>query len=77
MNSGVVPVLHQVEAVNADIELEPVPVRMLYRDDRAVVLADDGQLSPNMRIAMNNAQALYLAMKMNSGGGGHHHDHEH
>lgn len=60
------------------IEFEPVPVQVLYRDANVVVLADDGQLNANDRIAMNNADKLDLAMKMQaSGGGGHHHDHDH
>lgn len=71
------PTMLNVQVVDSDLELEPVPVRMLYRDDRTVVLANDGSLRPDMKIAMNNAQALYLAMKMKAGGGGHHHDHDH
>ena len=60
------------------MELEPVPVRLLYRDDTTVVIADDGQLSSDEEIALNNAYKLYLAMKMQSGGGGgHHHHHDH
>lgn len=60
------------------IELEPIPVHMLYRDDRTVVIADDGQLSDHEEIALNNAYKLYLAMKMQAGGGGgHHHHHDH
>lgn len=73
-----VPADYQPQPVDSDIELEPVPVRMLYRDDRTVVIADDGQVPPGLKVAINNAQAVYLAMKMQaSGGGGHHHDHEH
>lgn len=60
------------------IELEPVPLRLLYRDDHSVVIADDGQIDADMEIALNNAQKLYLAMKMQAeGGGGHHHHHDH
>ncbi|MCA9178953.1 MAG: efflux RND transporter periplasmic adaptor subunit [Planctomycetales bacterium] len=60
------------------IELEPVPVRMLHRDDRTVVIADDGQLTPGMRIALNQAYKLHLALQMQAaGGGGHHHHHDH
>ena len=59
------------------IELEPVPVRLLYRDDKTVVIADDGQILRDEPVALNNAYKLYLAMKMQAGGGdhGHHHDH--
>lgn len=59
------------------IELEPIPVRLLYRTDRTIVIADDGQLTVGGQVALNNAYKLYLAMKMQSGGGGHHHDHDH
>lgn len=59
------------------MELEPVSVRLLYRDDKTVVIADDGVLDSE-EIALNNAYKLYLAMKMQAGGGGgHHHDHDH
>lgn len=60
------------------IELEPVPVRLLHRDNRWAVIANDGQLEMDQRIALNNAYKLNLAMKMKaSGGGGHGHGHEH
>ena len=60
------------------IELEPVPVRLLHRDDRIAVIANDGQLKMDQRIALNNAYKLNLALKMNaSGGGGHSHGHDH
>ncbi|MEW4491106.1 efflux RND transporter periplasmic adaptor subunit [Thalassoglobus sp. JC818] len=60
------------------IELEPVPVRLLHRDDKDVVIAHDGQLHDDERIALNHAYKLYLAMKMQAGGGGgHHHHHDH
>lgn len=59
------------------IEFEPVPVRLLHRDDQTVVIANDGQLHDGERIALNNAYKLYLAMKMQAGGGGHHHHHDH
>ena len=60
------------------LELEPVPVRLLHRDDKTVVIADDGQLHDDERIALNSAYKLYLAMKMQAGGGGgHHHHHDH
>ncbi len=59
------------------IELEPIPVRLLYRDDRTVVIADDGQIPLDEPIALNHAYKLYLAMQMQAGGGGGHHDHDH
>ncbi|MFN3192563.1 MAG: efflux RND transporter periplasmic adaptor subunit [Aureliella sp.] len=60
------------------VELEPIPVHLLHRDDKTVVIADDGQLHDEEKIALNNAYKLYLAMKMQiSGGGGHHHHHDH
>ena len=60
------------------IELEPIPVRLLHRDDKTVVIANDGQLHDGEKIALNNAYKLYLAMKMQAGGGGgHHHHHDH
>jgi cobalt-zinc-cadmium efflux system membrane fusion protein len=66
------------EGENHDIfmELEPVPVNLLYRDDKTVVIADDGRLDSE-EIALNNAYKLYLAMKMQAGGGGGHHHHDH
>jgi len=58
--------------------LEPVPVHVLYRDDQTVVIEDDGQLQMGDEIALNSANKLYLAMKMQAGGGGgHHHHHDH
>lgn len=60
------------------IELEPIPVRLLHRDDKTAVIADDGQVLASEHVALNNAYKLYLAMKMQSGGGGgHHHHHDH
>jgi len=61
------------------LELEPVPVRLLHRDDRTVVIAGDGQLHADDQVALNQAYKLHLALKMQmaGGGGGHHHGHEH
>ena len=60
------------------IELEPVSVRLLHRDDETIVVARDGRIHDDERIALNNAHKLYLAMKMQAGGGGgHHHHHDH
>ncbi|WP_146573724.1 efflux RND transporter periplasmic adaptor subunit [Botrimarina hoheduenensis] len=63
---------------DAFIELEPVPVTVLYRDNQQVVVAVGGELSPGDTIAMNAAYQLHLAVEAHSGGGGghdHHHDH--
>jgi len=56
-----------------------VPVRLLHRDDRTVVIAGDGQLHADDQVALNQAYKLHLALKMQmaGGGGGHHHGHEH
>ena len=60
------------------IEFEPVSVRLRHRDDRQVVLADDGSLHPEDTIALNQAYKLYLAMRMQQArGDGHAHHHEH
>lgn len=44
------------------------PVHVEYRDPTAVVIANDGALSPGDRIAMTAAQQLQLALKNQSGG---------
>jgi len=44
------------------------PVHVEYRDPTAVVIADDGALSPGDQIAMTAAQQLQLALKNRSGG---------
>lgn len=56
-------------------EFEKVPVRILHRDRSKVVVAANGELKPDDRIAWNNAYQLHLAMQ--SGSGGHTHDHGH
>jgi len=43
------------------------PVHVEYRDPTAVVIADDGALSPGDQIAMTAAQQLQLALKNRSG----------
>jgi hypothetical protein len=62
---------------NVFVELEPIPVRLLHRDSEVAVLADDGQISPEDRIALNHAFKLHLAMKMQAGGDAAHHHHDH
>ena len=58
------------------LELQPLPVRVLHRDDRFAVIADDGQLSSGEIVALNAAFELYQAFKQReSSGGGHHHHH--
>lgn len=71
--------LHGAPKSGEPIEVEPVPVRVLYRDDRFAILSPHDQLRPNELIAQNNAYQLHQAFKMkSSGGGGHsHHGHEH
>jgi multidrug efflux pump subunit AcrA (membrane-fusion protein) len=44
------------------------PVHVEYRDPTAVVIADDGALSPGDQIAMTAAHQLQLALKNRSGG---------
>lgn len=44
-------------------------VHVEYRDPTAVVIANDGAISPGDRIAMTSARQLHLAMKNGSGGG--------
>lgn len=55
-----------------------VPVSVLHRDSRSVVVANGGKLLPGTKIAMNNAYQLYIASRAGSGGGsGHGHPHPH
>lgn len=58
-------------------EFEAVPVAVIYRDSKTVVVAGDGELRENNRVVLNNAYQLYLAAKADSGGGGHSHPHPH
>ena len=77
--AGEVAEIHEVDPEHdVFMELEPVPVHLLHRDNKTVVIADDGQLHDGERIAFNAAYKLYLALKMQAGGGGgHHHHHDH
>ena len=59
------------------VELEPVPVQILHRDERFVVIANDGQIPTDRRIALNSAYELQQALRMESSGGGQPHPHEH
>lgn len=59
------------------VELEPVPVTLLYRDNRNAVVAAGGALQQGDPIAKNAAYQLFLAMQATTEGGGHHHDHDH
>lgn len=61
----------------AGMELEPVPVHVLYRDHDVALIGRGGDLKVGDEVAMNCAHKLLLAMKMNAGAGGGHHDHEH
>lgn len=56
------------------IEFEPVPVQVLQRDDRSVVIAAGGDLQVDDIVAMNNA--YHLNMELKSGNApAHSHDH--
>ncbi|MHC4880452.1 MAG: efflux RND transporter periplasmic adaptor subunit [Planctomycetota bacterium] len=57
-------------------EFEKVPVRILHRDRSQVVVAANGELKADDRIAWNSAYQLHLTMQSGSGGG-HSHDHGH
>lgn len=59
----------------AFLEVEPVPVTVLHRDNRTVVVATGGELQPGDEIAMNAAYQLHLALDAGEDGGGHHHHH--
>ncbi|MBX3441893.1 MAG: secretion protein HlyD [Planctomyces sp.] len=48
---------------------ERVGVRLLHRDQVSAVIADDGALRPNDRIALKSAHQLLMAFKNQSGGG--------
>ena len=70
------------ESIDSDheevfIELGPVPVTLLYRDNRTAVVASDGQLRQGDRIVKNGAYQLLLALKAEAQGGGHGHHHDH
>ena len=52
------------------MELEPVPVRLLHRDNERAVIATDPSFKTSRPIAINHAHKLHLAMKMQSGAGG-------
>ena len=59
------------------VEFETVPVRVLHKDQRFAVLADNN-LSTSDRIVMNRAYQLHLALKVGKGSaGGHDHGHDH
>lgn len=59
------------------IELEPVPVHVIYRDEDTVIIDPNGELKLGDEVALNNAYKLQLMLKMNASGGGGHHGHEH
>lgn len=59
----------------AFLELEPVPVTVLHRDKRQVVVAANGALRPGDVIAQNAAYQLHLAVEAGQGGGGGGHAH--
>lgn len=54
------------------------PVRVLYRDQNKVVIADDGSIVPGDKVAMTGAHQMQMALKNKAGGGvdphaGHNH----
>ncbi|MCD0463725.1 efflux RND transporter periplasmic adaptor subunit [Roseiconus lacunae] len=59
------------------IEFEPIPVRLLHRDDQTAVIAIDRPLEEHDSFALNNANKLYLALKIQQGSSGGHHHHDH
>ncbi len=60
----------------AFVHLEPLPVTIVHRDTRTVVVSAEGDLKPGDVIAMNAAYQLQLALQAEGeGGGGHHHHH--
>jgi membrane fusion protein, heavy metal efflux system len=62
----------------SELEFEPVPVKVLFRDSKTAVIAAGGQLKAGDSIAVNKAYQLQVALKSDSGGGGHdHHGHSH
>ena len=68
---------HDPDEETGLIELEPIPVHVLHRDDRFVVISRDAELETDQRVALNGAYELYQAMKSSAEGGGHHHHHDH
>ena len=57
------------------IELEPVPVTVLYLDRSKAVIKPEEELKVGDRIAMGSGYQLLLALKSQESGGGHHHHH--
>ncbi len=49
----------------------PVPVRVLHRDARTAVIAQDGAIFPGDRVVRRGAAALALALESTMGQGGH------
>ena len=63
------------EHENVFIELEPVPVTVLYQDRSKTVIKPQEDLKVGDRIAMGSGYQLLLALKNQESGGGHHHHH--
>jgi multidrug efflux pump subunit AcrA (membrane-fusion protein) len=59
------------------LEVEPVPVVVVERQAKQVVIAPGGELKPGDRVAMTSAYQLFLAWKAQAEGGGGHHHHDH
>lgn len=61
-----------------EMEFEPIPVKILERDAKIVLIDAGGELRPGDSIALNRAYQLQVALKSDSGDGGHdHHGHAH
>ena len=67
---------HQGHDDEHQLEFETVPVRVLHKDQRFAILAENN-LATSDRIVMNRAYQLHLAMKVRTTGGAHGHGHDH
>ncbi|MGL4513396.1 MAG: efflux RND transporter periplasmic adaptor subunit [Lacipirellulaceae bacterium] len=69
---------HEEEHEPIALEVEPVPVVVVERQPKLVVLAPGGELKPGDRVAITSGYQLYLAWKAQDGaGGGTDHGHDH
>lgn len=61
-----------------ELEFQPVPVKVLFRDSKTAVVSSEGELQAGDSVVINKAYQLQVALKSDSGGGGHdHHGHSH
>ena len=68
---------HEDHAHEHFLEFQPIPVKVIHKDRRSVVVSSEGELKPEMVIAYSHAFLLHQQMMNASGGGGHHHHHDH